>query len=95
MTRAEENRVRRLVHSFLHSDITAMEFREELNRITHRKKHKKSRRVASVTVGIPQTIVEDRAGVAQWEPSDTPSKCVLWSGTPPPYLVVPPKRSSP
>jgi len=53
MTRAEENKVRNLVHGFLHSDITAMEFREELERITGRKKHKKTRRAASDTVGTP------------------------------------------
>ena len=63
MTRAEENKVRNLVHGFLHSGITAMEFREELDRITGRKKHKKARRPASDTLGIFRTIVEDRDGV--------------------------------
>ena len=72
MTRAEENKVRNLVHGFLHSDITAKEFREELDRITSRKRHKKARRAASDTLGIPRTIVEDRAVVGQREPSDTP-----------------------
>ena len=36
MTRAEENRVRMLVHGFLQSDITAVEFRVELGQITGR-----------------------------------------------------------
>jgi len=72
MTRAEENKVRNLVHGFLHSDITAMEFREELDRVTGRKMHKKARRVASDAVDFPRTIVEDRAEVGQREPTDTP-----------------------
>ena len=52
MTRAEENRVRKLVHRFLHSDITAVEFREELDWITGKKTHEKTRRDASDTGGI-------------------------------------------
>ena len=73
MTRAEENKVRNLVHGFLHSDITAMEFREELERITGRKKHKETRRAAaSDRVGIPRTIVEDRTVAGEGTASDTP-----------------------
>jgi len=53
MTSAEENRVRNVVHGFVQSDITATEFREELGRITGRKKHKKARRAASGAVGTP------------------------------------------
>jgi hypothetical protein len=62
MTSAEENRVRKPVHGFLHSDIRATEFREELDRITGGKKHKKDRRAASGAVGTPpRTVVQNRA----------------------------------
>ena len=65
MTKAEENKVRKLVHGFLHSDITAVEFQEELDRITGRKKHKNVRRAASDAVGIRRTIVENRVVTSQ------------------------------
>lgn len=53
MTKVEENKVRKLVHEFLHSDITAVEFREELDRITGRRKPKKSRKAAFHGGGDP------------------------------------------
>jgi hypothetical protein len=56
MTRAEENRVRMLVHRFLHNDITAMDFKAELDQITGRNAHNKTRRAASHTVGSPQDM---------------------------------------
>jgi len=59
MTSAEENRVRKLVHGFLYSDITATEFREELDRITGRKKHNKARK-ASLSVATLDRIEKSR-----------------------------------
>ena len=56
MTRAEENRVRMLVHGFLHSEITAVEFQSELGQITGRNAHNKTRRAASHTVDTPQDM---------------------------------------
>jgi hypothetical protein len=57
MTRAEENKVRNLVHGFLHSDITAMEFREELELITGRNTYEKNRIASFDTVNSPPTII--------------------------------------
>ena len=57
MTRAEENRVRNLVHGFLHSDITAMELREELELITGRNTYEKNRIASSDIVNSPPTII--------------------------------------
>ena len=56
MTRAEENRVRMLVNGFLHSDITAVEFRAELDQIMGRNAHKKTRRGASHTMDSPRDM---------------------------------------
>jgi len=56
MIRVEENRVRMLVHGFLHSDITAVEFQAEPGQITDRNAHNKTRRAASHTVDSPQDI---------------------------------------
>ena len=56
MTRAEENRVRMLVHGFLQSDITAVEFKAELDQITGRNAHNKTRRAASHTGDSPQDM---------------------------------------
>ena len=56
ITRAEEDRMRMLVHGFLHSDITAVEFQSELGQFTGRNAHNKTRRAASHTVDTPQDI---------------------------------------
>lgn len=56
ITRAEEDRVRMLVHGFLHSEITAVEFQAELGQITGRNAHNKARRAASHTVDTPQDM---------------------------------------
>jgi hypothetical protein len=56
MTRAEENRVRILVHGFLHSDITAVEFQAELSQITGRNAYNKTRSAACHTVASPQDM---------------------------------------
>jgi hypothetical protein len=57
MTRAEENKVRNLVHGFLHSDITAMEFREEVELITGRNTYQKNRIASLDTVSSTPTII--------------------------------------
>lgn len=56
ITRAEEDRVRMLVHGFLHSEITAVEFQSELGQITGRNAHNKTRRAASHTVDTAQDM---------------------------------------
>jgi len=53
MTRAEENKVRNLVHGFLHSDITAEEFREELDRITGRNTSRRPEELPLIQWGLP------------------------------------------
>ena len=69
MNKSEKNKVRDLVHGFLHGDITTVEFREELNRITGRNTSRKTRRTASDTMGTPRTVIQDRAAVSQGKPS--------------------------
>ena len=72
MNKSEKNKVRDLVHGFLQGDLTTVEFREELNRITGRNTSRNTRRTASDTMGTPRTFIQDRASVGEREPTDTP-----------------------
>ena len=69
MNKSEKDKVRDLVHGFVHDDITTVEFREELNRITGRNTSRKTRRTASDTMGTPRIVIQDRAAVSKGKPS--------------------------
>lgn len=65
MTRSKENRVRKLVHGFLHDEITSVEFKEELALITGRKPRNKIRRAVFDQVSTPSAMTEDRGVIVQ------------------------------
>ena len=62
MTKAEENRVRRLVHGSRPGNITAEESVEELDWITGRSPTRRTEELPLIQETI-QTVIEDRAAV--------------------------------